>query len=207
MKSSLSVLSGIMGALIIILVGIIIFAWVAPVDVAPVYMLNPSVALDSFEAYQLDSLKCQHIELLRDLESKGVLMNPAEYTSHISDFYNTLVAFLIGIFVIFSFIGIYLMKSTNKIEFEEFKQDITNKTQESIRNQLSILLNDSISIKETIVSALYGRIEDEIVTVDKIEAIESSVEKIQNDIELLYDSLSEIEENMAANETVSDKKE
>lgn len=203
MKLFNHIISGSIGALIIILVGVVIYAWIAPIDYAPIYMINPNTTLDPIISQDIDSIRCEHISALRDLETKGVLLNPAEYTSHIADFYNGLIAFLIGIFVIFSVGGIYLMRSTNKIELEEFKQNITNKTQAHIRNQLSVLLNDSISFKETIVSALYGRLEDDIVTTDKLDAIESSIEKIQGDIEFLYESIGEIEENLASKEIIS----
>lgn len=50
----------------------------------------------------IDSVKCVHIEVLRNLEAKGVLMNPGEYTSHIASYYKTLIGFLIGLFAIFT---------------------------------------------------------------------------------------------------------
>lgn len=37
--------------------------WISPIDVAPVYMLNPQVALDSIQTMQLDSLRCEHLEV------------------------------------------------------------------------------------------------------------------------------------------------
>ena len=64
--------SGAIGAVAVILVGLIVLTWMSPIDVAPVYMLNPEVALDSNQTMQLDSLRCEHLEVLRDLESKGV---------------------------------------------------------------------------------------------------------------------------------------
>lgn len=206
MKWPQCLVTGAIGAIVVIFIGVIIYAWIAPIDVAPVYMLNPNCLTDSIYSAQLDSIKCAHIEILSDLEDKGVLLHPAEYTSHIADFYSSLIAFLIGLFVIFSLGGIYVMRATNRQEIDELKQDIKNDMQNQILSQLSTLLNDSISFKETTISALYGRIEDEIVTTDKLVAIESSIEKLQSDIQLLYDSVNEIEENIAANETIQDDK-
>ena len=199
-------LSGAIGAIVVILVGLVILTWMAPIDVAPVYMLNPEVALDSIGSVQLDSLRCEHMEVLKDLESKGVLLSPAEYTSHISSFYNSLIAVLVGMFVIFSIGSIYVMKATSKREIEELKQEVKHETRTHILEQLNNLLNDSIAFKETTVTALYGRIEDDIVTSDQIETVASTIEKLQNDIQLLYDSFNEIEEHLAANETISDSK-
>ena len=198
--------SGIIGAVVVVLIGIVFLTWISPIDVAPVYMLNPQVALDSIQTTQLDSLRCEHLEVLRDLESKGVLLSPADYTSHISSFYNSLIAVLVGMFVIFSIGSVYVMKATSKREIEDLKQEVKNDTRNHILEQLNNLLNDSIAFQETTITALYGRIEDDIVTSDQMETVESTIEKLQNDIQLLYDSFTEIEEHLAANETISENK-
>ncbi len=199
------ILSGIIGAIAVILVGLVVLTWIAPIDVAPVYMLNPEAAMDSIQSMQLDSLRCEHIEVLKDLELKGVLLNPAEYTSHISSFYNSLIAVLVGMFVIFSIGSVYVMRASSKREIEDLKQEVKNETRNHILEQLNNLLNDSIAFQETTVTALYGRIEDDIVTSDQMEAVESTIEKLQNDIQLLYDSFNEIEEHLAASETISEE--
>lgn len=199
-------ISGAIGAVVVVLLGIVILTWFSPIDVAPVYMLNPQVALDSIQTMQLDSLRCEHLEVLKDLESKGVLLTPADYTSHISSFYNSLIAVLVGMFVIFSIGSVYVMKATSKREIEDLKQDVKNETRNHILEQLNNLLNDSIAFQETTITALYGRIEDDIVTSDQMETVESTIEKLQNDIQLLYDSFTEIEEHIAASETISENK-
>lgn len=198
--------SGIIGAIVVVLIGIVFLTWISPIDVVPVYMLNPQVALDSIQTTQLDSLRCEHLEVLRDLESKGVLLSPADYTSHISSFYNSLIAVLVGMFVVFSIGSVYVMKATSKREIEDLKQEVKNDTRNHILEQLNNLLNDSIAFQETTITALYGRIEDDIVTSDQMETVESTIEKLQNDIQLLYDSFTEIEEHLAANETISENK-
>lgn len=91
-----SIVSGIIGALIITLIIVIAIAFIAPIDYAPVYLLNPEKALSYNNTLIVDSIKCAHIEVLNDLESKGVLLNPTEYTSHIAEYYNTLISFLLG---------------------------------------------------------------------------------------------------------------
>lgn len=70
-------LSGVMGALVIVLVGIVIYIALSPIDVAPVYMLNTSCVTDSIQSQQVDSLRCEHLEILRDLENKRLLLTPA----------------------------------------------------------------------------------------------------------------------------------
>ena len=79
------IISGIVGAAVIILGIVVITSFVTPINYAPIYLLNPEKALTYNDSLVIDSVKCVHIEVLRDLESKGVLLNPSEYTSH----YNT----------------------------------------------------------------------------------------------------------------------
>lgn len=107
------VISGIVGAAVIILVIVIITSFVTPINYAPIYLLNPEKALTYNDSLAIDSIKCAHIEVLRDLESKGVLLN-SEYTSHITDYYNSLITILLGLFAIFTFGTIYSIKSASK---------------------------------------------------------------------------------------------
>ena len=97
------IISSILSAIIVILVAIVIITFIAPINYAPIYLLNPEQALSIQDSLAIDSIRCLHVEALKDLESKGVLLNPDEYTSHIAEYYNTLIAFLLGLFVLFNF--------------------------------------------------------------------------------------------------------
>lgn len=184
---------------------------VSPINVAPVYMLNTSCVSDSIQSQQLDSLRCEHLEVLRDLESKGLLLSPVEYTSHISSFYNGLIAFLIGIFVIFTIGGIVAVRFISRREIEEVKQEIKNETRGHILTELSSMMNDSKSFQETTLNALMGRFEDSIIRQEQFEAIESSVEEIKEitselkeNIDFLFENFSDIEDSRAAQENISE---
>lgn len=69
-----------------------------------IFIINPQKIIDSTTGGG-DNLTCAHIKILKDLEDKGLLMTPSEYTSHISSFYSTFVTFLIGLFVLFTMGG------------------------------------------------------------------------------------------------------
>lgn len=108
------IIAGIISAAIIILVIIVVITFISPINYAPIYLLNPENALSYNDSIAVDSIKCLHIEMLQDLESKGVLLSPSEYTSHIADYYNVLIAFLLGLFAIFTFGTIYSIKAASK---------------------------------------------------------------------------------------------
>ena len=183
------IISGIVGAAVIILGIVVITSFVTPINYAPIYLLNPEKALTYNDSLVIDSVKCVHIEVLRDLESKGVLLNPSEYTSHITDYYNSLIAILLGLFAIFTFGTIYSIKSASKKEIDDIKTDIENhkvrtnaELKQNIVGALSELMRDSISFKDTCINALYGRIEDEILRHEDKEAIDNRILKLESDI-------------------------
>lgn len=155
------IISGIVGAAVIILGIVVITSFVTPINYAPIYLLNPEKALTYNDSLVIDSVKCVHIEVLRDLESKGVLLNPSEYTSHITDYYNSLIAILLGLFAIFTFGTIYSIKSASKKEIDDIKTDIENhkvrtnaELKQNIVGALSELMRDSISFKDTCINAV-----------------------------------------------------
>lgn len=203
--------SGAVGATLILLIGVIIYVMVSPINVAPIYMLNTSCVTDSIQSQQLDSLKCEHLEVLRDLENKGLLLSPVEYTSHLSSFYNGLIAFLIGIFVIFTIGGIVAVRFISRREIEEAEQEIRNETRGHILSQLSSMMNDSKSFQETTLNALTGRFEDRIIRQEQIDAVEASIEELKkttsdlkDNIDFLYENFSDIEDSRAAQENISE---
>ena len=186
------IISGIVGAAVIILGIVVITSFVTPINYAPIYLLNPEKALTYNDSLVIDSVKCVHIEVLRDLESKGVLLNPSEYTSHITDYYNSLIAILLGLFAIFTFGTIYSIKSASKKEIDDIKTDIA----------LSELMRDSISFKDTCINALYGRIEDEILRHEDKEAIDNRILKLESDIKLLFEAYDNLEEEKSSNQEI-----
>ncbi len=203
------IISGIVGAAVIILGIVVITSFVTPINYAPIYLLNPENALTYNDSLVIDSVKCVHIEVLRDLESKGVLLNPSEYTSHITDYYNSLIAILLGLFAIFTFGTIYSIKSASKKEIDDIKTDIENhkvrtnaELKQNIVGALSELMRDSISFKDTCINALYGRIEDEILRHEDKEAIDNRILKLESDIKLLFEAYDNLEEEKSSNQEI-----
>lgn len=203
------IISGIVGAAVIILGIVVITSFVTPINYAPIYLLNPEKALTYNDSLVIDSVKCVHIEVLRDLESKGVLLNPSEYTSHITDYYNSLIAILLGLFAIFTFGTICSIKSASKKEIDDIKTDIENhkvrtnaELKQNIVGALSELMRDSISFKDTCINALYGRIEDEILRHEDKEAIDNRILKLESDIKLLFEAYDNLEEEKSSNQEI-----
>ena len=171
--------------------------------------MNPEKVLTNDDSIRQDSVICSRIEILKDLENKGILLTPGEYTSHISSYYSTLVAFLIGLFVLFTIGSIFSIKITSKKEIEEIREELDNKEskikdnlKKDIRESLSELLRDSISFKESVISAIYGRIEDDLITRSDKENIDKKLSKVEEDIIFLFESLDGISEKESSKEEI-----
>lgn len=201
-------LSGAVGSLVVILFLLAACVFFEPFQYKSVYIMNPQRTVDAISVNG-DSLTCAHIETLRDLEDKGLLLTPSEYTSQISSYYSTLVAFLIGLFVLFTIGSIYSIRITSKKEIEDAKRDLDNREnkikevlKENIQKSLTELLKDSISFKENMVAAIYGRIEDDIITRKDIENIENKIQKTQENINLLFESIDDISDKKLSQDEI-----
>jgi ABC-type multidrug transport system fused ATPase/permease subunit len=193
MKGS-HILSGFIGAAILILVLFAITAWLKPFNYQAVYVVNPEIV--TANSLKTDSLTCSHIAVLQDLENKGVLLTPQEYTSHISSYYSTLVAFLIGLFVLFTIGSIYGTRITSRREIEEMKEEL--------KTSLAEELKDSKSFYENIINDILGRLEDDLITKADKGQIDKNIDDIthkqiglEENINLLFDAVdskSEIKE-------------
>jgi hypothetical protein len=196
------ILSGFTGAAILILVLLATTVWLKPFNYQAVYVVNPEIV--TADSLKNDSLTCSHIAVLQDLENKGILLTPQEYTSHISSYYSTLVAFLIGLFILFTVGSIYGIRVTSRKEIEESKINIKDELKESLANELK----DSKSFNENLIVAVKENMKDVVITKEddiwieltaKLKDIEDKQNKLAEDIELIYeeieiDSKSEIKE-------------
>ena len=115
-------LSGFIGGLTVTLFLVAACVFFEPFNYKSIYVVNPEKVLTNDDSIRQDSIICSRIEILKDLENKGILLTPGEYTSHISSYYSTLVAFLIGLFVLFTIGSIFSIKITSKKEIEEIKE-------------------------------------------------------------------------------------
>ena len=185
-----NILAGMVGALFIALVLIWITVWVKPFDYKAVYIINPEMTVT--DSLKTETLTCNQISILKDLENKGILLTPHEYTSQISSYYSTLVAFLIGLFVLFTVGSIIGIRLTSRKEIEEAKDDLREKLKLSLANELK----DSKTFNESIINDILGRIEDDLITKTDKELIDKNIDDIthkqidlEENINLLFDAV------------------
>ncbi len=193
-----NILAGMVGASFIVLVLIGITAWAEPFDYKVIHIINPEIT--ATDSLSIETLTCNQISVLKDMENKGILLTPHEYTSQISNYYSTLVAFLIGLFVLFTVGSIIGIRITSRKEIEEAKDDMKEKLKSSLADELK----DSKAFNESIINDILGRIEDDLLTKSDKELVDKNLDeivhkqiKMEENINLLFnevDAKSEIKE-------------
>ncbi len=157
-------LSGVFGGVAVIALILIILLLSDSFNYRSVYIVNPE--------FESKNLCLDEVEILHSLEKKGLLTTPDQYANNIASYYNTFVAFLTILFVIFSFLSYFSIKNISKKEIE------TN-----VELALKDMLRDSITFRETVLNSVYGKFEENFVNTEdfsnEIRNIEIQLEKIK----------------------------
>lgn len=168
------------------------------VDTTQTFVITDN-AKDVFaESKQVDTLAI-NTAFLKKMHENGELLSSNEFASRITDYYNTLVAVLTALFVLFTIVT--YMTIRNKFEgkfedkareFEEKARDLENKQRQKIIDELRSMLNDSKKIDEVIKSAIGGHIEDQIATKEEVDDLTSDMEICGKNIVFLTTNLEDV---------------
>ena len=181
-----NILAGMIGALFIALVLIWITVWLKPFNYQAVYIANPKAVIA--DSVNTETLTCNQISVLKDLENKGILLTPQEYTSNISSYYSTLVAFLIGLFILFSFVSFFSIKNNAQKDIEEIKTNLREnfeRAKETIKENLINSLKDSTLFNDSLINKILGRVEDGILSTT--EPLVRRIDSLDKDIKFIYE--------------------
>lgn len=145
---------------------------------------------------QVDTLAI-NTAFLKEMRENGELLSSNEFASRITDYYNTLVAVLTALFVLFTIVT--YMTIRNKYEqrledkarkYEEKAGEIEKKQRQNIIEELRNMLNDSKKIDEEIKSAIGGHIDDQMH--EEIEGFTSDMETYSKSIASFATKLEDI---------------
>jgi uncharacterized membrane protein len=189
MKHWERVLHGFIGGIAAIALVVVLLAFSRCFEYSSIYVLN-NEKLDQMSLYvQNDSISLTKIAMIKELEAKGILLTPQEYTSNITSYYNTIIGFLIALFVVFSFIGYFAIRTQSK---------------KDIQDQLNDMAEDSIKFRTTAMKPVLEMISDTFVTKEEqINAIDELREEILGETEASLDEIREqIHDSMTSGETV-----
>lgn len=143
------------------------------------------------ESNQVDTMAINTV-FLQKMREKGELLSSNEFASRITDYYNTLVAVLTALFVLFSIVTYMTIKNKFEEKFEDKANELEAKQRQKIVDELRSMLNDSKKIDEVIKSAVGGHVEDQIATKEEIDGLTTSMETYGKNITSLTTKLEDV---------------
>ena len=164
MKFSSGLKGGVVGALLVIIIIAAVLVWVKPFNYRAVVIVEQTqLANDSRPVITIPEA-----ELMASLRDKGYLMTPAEYTSNMIGYYNTLIAFLSVFFVVFTVAGYFAIRGLSKKEVREEARD---------------LLKDSQSFRSEVLETIKGQFDADYVPTevyeDKVKELDERVATLE----------------------------
>ncbi len=150
------------------------------------------------DSHQVDT-SAINAAFLQKMRENGELLSSDEFASRITDYYNTLVAVLTALFVLFTIVTYMTIRSKFEGKFEEKAKELENKAKDledkqrqKIIDELRSMLSDSKHIDEVINSAIGGRIDDKIPTKEEVDGLTADMEICGKNIAGLTTNLDDV---------------
>jgi hypothetical protein len=156
-----SFFSGLLGGILLISIALI-FVFSMKFHVYNVQIINPKL-IDSIDNYN------NKIQLIKEMQRDGVLLTPQEYTSNIASYYNTAIAILVFLFILFSIVSYFHLKSSSKEQIQELTLKIF---EEKIR--------DSKEVGQIIMDTFAGKADDKYASLEDVEDLRERLYKYEN---------------------------
>ena len=149
---------GLVTGFVVVIATLVIIVLCKGHDFVAVKIINP-IGGESILSH------CDKMAVIKELETKGVLLTPDEYTNHVVSLYNSIIACLLGSLIIFSFLGYFSIKS---------------KLKEQIQEALEDMMRDSKKFENTILDNVYGRATEDFVEVVDFENLKKDIQELKN---------------------------
>lgn len=131
-------------------------------------------------------------DFLQKMRKNGELLSTDEFASRITDYYNTLVAVLTSLFVLFTVVTYLTIRSNFERKFEEKARELEDNQRKKIIEELKSMLNDSKKIDEVIKSAIGGRIDDSMATKEEVDGLINDFGTLNGELIALSKDIADI---------------
>ncbi len=167
--------SGLVGGIIVALIGFVVIVWVYnPYEIKPCFIEHDQSLIMNSDTIVPKSEKQVSIEqqiLFNKLKEQKVILTPNDYTSQLGTYYNSLIAVLIGLFVVFSLVSFFSIKGFAKNEIKESQLELDQKSAEInqiIKNEVKLVLDemlrDSKLMHDKLDKSITGIVDDALNT-------------------------------------------
>lgn len=188
--------------LLISITGISVSVWAKPyntaTDTAKAFLDSTKTAIVTNDVNRILS-ECKQVDtmainaaFLQEMRRNGELLSTDEFASRITDYYNTLVAVLTALFVLFTIVTYLTIRSKFEGKFEDKAKELEDKQRQKIIDELRSMLNDSKKLDEVIKSAIGGHIDDSIATKEEVENITTDISTLNENLTVMSTKLADI---------------
>lgn len=143
--------SGLVGGIIVALIGFVVIVGVYnPYEIKSCFIEHDQSLIMNSDTIMPKSEKQVSIEqqmLFNKLKEQKIILTPNEYTSQLGTYYNSLIAVLIGLFVVFSLVSFFSIKGFAKNEIKEAQLELDQKSAEInqiIKNEVKLVLDEML---------------------------------------------------------------
>lgn len=167
--------SGLVGGIIVALIGFVVIVGVYnPYEIKSCFIEHDQSLIMNSDTIMPKSEKQVSIEqqmLFNKLKEQKIILTPNEYTSQLGTYYNSLIAVLIGLFVVFSLVSFFSIKGFAKNEIKEAQLELDQKSAEInqiIKNEVKLVLDemlrDSKLMHDKLDKSITGIVDDALNT-------------------------------------------
>ncbi len=124
--------------------------------------------------------------ILREEVKAGRLMTAEEMSDRITGYYDKLIDVLIALFILFSFASYFVINNRFRKQYEDDKNAFSDTIKQS--------LMQTLPYDSDLVNGIVTKMQNDIVTEDKIRELKEQIQKSNDDFALLatlYDELTE----------------
>ena len=162
-----AILSGFIGSLLMASLMCLFLFYCMGYDHIPVKIIN----------HKVGSTMCSKLDVIHELEDKGILLTPQEYTNNISNYYNTIITILVALFILFSFVTYTHLKYV---------------AEEQIQERLKKLLTTSEEVKNIIRRTISGFADEQYIKREDLDNyINEQIQNMSRRIDYLEERLDE----------------
>lgn len=136
--------------------------------------------------YDTSSYKALRNRILREEVKAGRLMTAEEMSEKITGYYDKLIDVLIALFILFSFASYFVINNRFRKQYEDDKNAFSDTIKQS--------LMQTLPFDSDLVNGIVTKMQNDIVTEDKIQELREKIQKNNDDFALLakaYDELTE----------------
>lgn len=135
-------------------------------------------------------------KILREEIKAGRLLTAEEMSEKITGYYDKLIDVLIALFILFSFASYFVINNRFRKQYEDDKKAFSDTIKQS--------LMQTLPFDSDLVNGIVTKMQNDIVTEDKIQELREKIQKSNDDFALLAEAYDELTEKADSKMEIED---